>query len=47
MVTMSELFITMHEKIASDLHLTVGAPPMMRIDGELLPMPFEKLNPEM
>ncbi len=47
MITMSELFIMMHEKNASDLHLTVGAPPMIRVDGELLPMPFEKLNPEM
>ena len=47
MITMSELFIMMHEKGASDLHLTVGAPPMIRVDGELLPMPFEKLNPEM
>lgn len=24
---------------ASDVHVTVGAPPMMRVDGELLPMP--------
>ncbi len=47
MVTMSELFITMHERGASDLHLTVGAPPMIRVDGDLIPMPFEKLNPEM
>jgi len=46
MVTMSELFIMMHEKNASDLHLTVGAPPMLRIDGELLPTNFEKLTPE-
>lgn len=46
MVTMSELFILMHEKKASDLHLTVGAPPMLRIDGELVPTPYEKLTPE-
>ncbi len=46
MVTMSELFIMMHEKGASDLHLTAGSPPMLRIDGELVPTPFEKLNPE-
>lgn len=47
MVTMSELFIMMHEKNASDIHLTAGAPPMMRIDGELATTPFEKLTPEM
>ncbi len=47
MVTMSELFIMMHEKTASDIHLTAGSPPMLRIDGELVPTPFEKLSPEM
>lgn len=47
MVTMSELFIMMHEKGASDLHLTAGAPPMLRVDGELIPTPFDKLTPEM
>jgi twitching motility protein PilT len=47
MVTMSELFMMMHEKASSDLHLTAGAPPMLRINGELLPTPFEKLTPEM
>ncbi|HAH32480.1 MAG TPA: type IV pili twitching motility protein PilT [Elusimicrobia bacterium] len=47
MVTMSELFIMMHEKNASDIHLTAGAPPMLRIDGELLPSPFDKLTADM
>ncbi|MDP2864667.1 MAG: type IV pili twitching motility protein PilT, partial [Elusimicrobiota bacterium] len=47
MVTMSELFIMMHEKNASDLHLTAGATPMLRIDGDLIQTPFEKLTPEM
>ncbi|PIS47120.1 MAG: type IV pili twitching motility protein PilT [Elusimicrobia bacterium CG08_land_8_20_14_0_20_51_18] len=47
MVTMSELFIMMHEKNASDIHMTAGASPMLRIDGDLLPAPFEKLTPEM
>jgi twitching motility protein PilT len=44
---MGELFLLMHERGASDLHLTVGAPPTLRIDGALLPTPFEKLNSEM
>ncbi|MBI4376368.1 MAG: type IV pilus twitching motility protein PilT [Elusimicrobia bacterium] len=46
MVSMSELFLLMHERGASDLHLTVGAPPVLRIDGQLVPTPFEKLTHE-
>ena len=30
MVSMGELFLLMHERGASDLHLTVGAPPVLR-----------------
>ena len=47
MVSMSELFLMMHERGASDLHITAGAPPTLRIDGVLVPTPFEKLNAEM
>jgi twitching motility protein PilT len=32
------------ESNASDLHLVVGAPPTLRIDGELLPMEMEPLT---
>jgi twitching motility protein PilT len=46
MVSMGELFLLMHERGASDLHLTVGAPPILRVDGQLVPSPFEKLNSE-
>jgi len=46
MVSMGELFLLMHERGASDLHLTVGAPPTLRIDGSLVPTPFEKLSSE-
>lgn len=46
MVSMGELFLLMHERGASDLHLTAGAPPILRIDGALVPTPFEKLTPE-
>ncbi len=46
MISMSELFVLMHERGASDLHLTVGAPPTLRIDGVLVPTPFERLTPE-
>lgn len=30
---------------ASDLHLTVGLPPMIRIDGKLLPSEYKELEP--
>lgn len=43
---MSELFSLMHQRGASDLHLTAGAPPYFRVDGELVPTPYPKLLPE-
>jgi twitching motility protein PilT len=43
---MSELLRLMIEKGASDLHITAGAPPMLRIDGKMLPMNFPKLTAE-
>lgn len=46
MVTMGDLFLLMHEKKASDLHLTAGAPPMIRVDGKLIPTAYEKLTVE-
>jgi len=46
MVSMSELFMMMHERGASDLHITAGAPPTLRVDGELVPTPFERLTGE-
>ncbi|HOX23288.1 MAG TPA: ATPase, T2SS/T4P/T4SS family, partial [Elusimicrobiales bacterium] len=44
MIMMSDLFVMMHEKNASDIHLTVGAPPILRINGELVQTAFDKLN---
>ncbi|MBU4304237.1 MAG: type IV pilus twitching motility protein PilT [Candidatus Omnitrophica bacterium] len=34
------------ESNASDLHLVVGSPPTLRIDGELVTMELDKLTPE-
>ena len=34
------------EKKASDIHLTVGLPPMIRLDGEIMPLPFHPLTPK-
>jgi twitching motility protein PilT len=36
-LSLRELLETMVQKRASDLHLTAGVPPMLRIDGELIP----------
>ena len=44
MVTMEELFTLMKDKGASDLHLTVGVPPVLRIEGNLYATPFEVLT---
>jgi twitching motility protein PilT len=34
------------DKKASDLHLSVGIPPILRIDGALLPTNYEKVSPQ-
>ena len=34
------------ERKASDIHLTVGLPPMIRVDGEVVALPFKALKPE-
>jgi twitching motility protein PilT len=43
---MQRFFKTMVERNASDLHLTVGSPPTLRIDEELIPMELPPLSPE-
>jgi twitching motility protein PilT len=34
------------EKGGSDLHLCVGVPPIVRIDGQLAPAPFDQVTPQ-
>jgi twitching motility protein PilT len=46
MVHVDTLLRQMFEKGASDLHVTVGAPPTLRIHGEMVPQEYEKLKPE-
>jgi len=41
-----DLLRAMHEKGASDLHIAVGIPPIIRVDGDLVPMPWEKMSPQ-
>lgn len=47
MLNMQDLLTLMSEKNASDLHITAGVPPMLRIDGEMLPTEYERLAPDM
>jgi twitching motility protein PilT len=44
-VHLDELLEIMVANNASDLHMSVGLPPMMRIDGELKPTRYEILTP--
>ncbi len=44
-VILEDLLLMMVEHRASDLHLAVGSPPLMRVDGELQPMPYPVLRP--
>ncbi len=44
LLKMENLILIMHERNASDLHLTAGLPPMLRIDGKLTPTEFGKLT---
>jgi twitching motility protein PilT len=46
MINMSDLLLMMVQKRASDLHLTSGTPPMLRIDGQITTTPFEKMTPD-
>ncbi|GGN67221.1 twitching motility protein PilT [Actinoplanes lobatus] len=42
---LNHLLVTLVESKGSDLHLTVGSPPMMRVNGSLLPVPgYGRLN---
>jgi twitching motility protein PilT len=42
---LDDLLEMAHQRQASDLHITAGLPPMLRIDGRLRPMDFEALTP--
>lgn len=43
--SLEELLIIASKAGASDLHLTVGVPPKMRVNGHLLTMDFDRLMP--
>ena len=44
-VHLDELLSRAYERRATDVHLTVGLPPMVRIDGELQPTEYDALTP--
>ncbi|MGN0513123.1 MAG: type IV pilus twitching motility protein PilT [Lachnospiraceae bacterium] len=46
MATIQEILLIGKEAGASDIHITVGLPPMMRLHGELVAMNFPRLMPE-
>jgi len=45
-IDMAELLRVMVEKNASDLHITMGAPPMLRVDGQMVPTAYPRLTAE-
>lgn len=45
-MTIQDYLETIVKKEASDLHLVVGSPPVMRIDGQLIPLSSAQLTPE-
>ena len=45
MATIQEIILIAKEAGASDIHITVGLPPMMRLHGDLVAMNFPWLMP--
>ena len=46
MISLNELLATTVKEGASDLHITVGLPPILRINGALTEIKADKLMPE-
>jgi twitching motility protein PilT len=46
MANLHQLLKIMVDKGASDLHVTVGSPPQLRIDGTLVPLKTKKMAPQ-
>jgi twitching motility protein PilT len=44
-VNLHQLLRAMIEKGASDMHITTGAPPLLRVDGSVVPLKLEPLTP--
>ena len=46
MISMEDLLTVLVQRGGSDLHLSVGSPPRIRVDGRLAPLEFDPLTPE-
>src|SRR5690606_40249094 len=44
-VNLHQLLRAMIEKGASDMHITSGSPPLLRIDGSIVPLKLPPLSP--
>ncbi len=44
-ITLRQLLKVMHDRGGSDLHITTGSPPQLRIDGSLVPLRTPPLSP--
>src|SRR5688500_13220817 len=44
-VNLHQLLRAMIEKGASDMHITTGSPPLLRIDGAIVPLKLQPLSP--
>ncbi len=44
-INLHQLLKAMVEKGASDMHITAGAPPLLRIDGDVIPLKVPPLSP--
>lgn len=44
-IHIDEILAMAVERKCSDIHFTIGVPPMIRVDGEMQPMPFAPLQP--
>src|SRR5690349_17037101 len=44
-INLHQLLRAMIEKGASDMHITTGSPPLLRIDGSVVPLKLEPLSP--
>ncbi|HEY3298493.1 MAG TPA: type IV pilus twitching motility protein PilT [Armatimonadota bacterium] len=42
---LDDLLRIANERGSSDLHISVGLPPMVRVDGRLIPIPYEPVSP--
>lgn len=47
MITLEELLVKLQEYGGSDLHVTAGSPPRIRVDGELQELDYNTLSPDM